>query len=433
MNNQDFNKKTDKIKTAVFFGAAAIFFLIGLLLFLRPKVSENEKRELTKFPKFTVSSFLSGEFTNQVSLWYSDTYPLREAMISADGAIESLYGIRNEQMISGETGDDIPDETMPPIDLDGEIEWTPTDDGKGEQLDGLYVNGNTAYQLYAFSEENSKNYVKLINKFANQVKGEADVYTLIAPLHYQTALSKDTAAKYGASDGEAAIDYIYSGFSGTDVVTVDALDELYAHNTEYLYYRTDHHWTARGAYYAYVAFCQAKGITPTPLEDYKRLQFDGFLGTLYAKAKEPAAMRNDPDYVEAFVPIGTNENFIVTDRDGNIHREYYIVNEYTDSFYTAAGSKYNCFIAGDNPLSEIHNEEITDGSSIVLVKESYGNAFAPFLVDSYEYVYILDYRYYEGSLAEFVKEKGIDDVLFLNVVSNTSTAERLMELSEIIQ
>ena len=68
-----------------------------------------------------------------------------------------------------------------------------------------------------------------------------------------------------------------------------------------------------------------------------------------------------------------------------------------------------------------------------MVKESYGNAFVPFLVDSYEYVYVIDYRAWSGSLADFVVENGIDEVLFLNVVSNTSTAARLKELAAIIK
>jgi hypothetical protein len=149
-----------------------------------------------------------------------------------------------------------------------------------------------------------------------------------------------------------------------------------------------------------------------------------------AELKQPAAMRDNPDYVEAFVPIGTNDE-VVYDSDGNKAAEYAIV--YTKADKYTAGNKYLCFIGGDQPLTKIHNESINDGSSIVVIKESYGNAFVPFLVDSYEYVYVIDYRKWSGHLADFVVENGIDDVLFLNVVSNTSTPERLRELSTIIQ
>ena len=422
----NFKSKTDAIKTVLFVAVAAVFFFIGLLFFLRPTRSETEKRELTKFPTFTVESFLSGEFTSQVSLWFADTYPLREGMISANSSLESLYGINNEQIVLGGDADDIPDGPSDPSD----IVFNPTDDGSGEKVSGLYVNGDIAYQLYSFNEQNSRSYVALINDFSSRVAGKAHVYDLIAPLHYQIALSVETAQKYGASDGEKAIDYMYSLLSD-GIISVDALSEMRAHNSEYLYYRTDHHWTARGAYYAFVAFCKAKGIEPTALESYESLRFDGFLGTLYSEANQPTAMKNNPDFVEAFVPMGTN-SIKVTERGGNV-TNYQIVNKQTDAWYPAAGAKYNCFIAGDNPLSEIHNPNISDGSSIVVVKESYGNAFIPFLVDSYEYVYVIDYRYWEGDLADFVIDKGIDDVLFLNVVSNTSTSTRLSELADILK
>lgn len=426
--NKNFYTIVDNAKMLLFVAVMLSLLIIGLAFFARPSYSENEKRSLTKFPKFTVSGFLSGEFTSNVALWYSDTYPLRELMISADSALEGAYGLRQEQIISGGKQDEIPDGPMVPVDDD--IVFTPVDDGSGNTIQGLYVNRDTAYQLYNFNENNSKKYVALINKFAESVKSEANVYDMIVPLHYQINLSRETINKIGASDCENAIKYMYSGLSDS-VTAVNTLENLYAHNSEYLYYRTDHHWTALGAYYAFEAFCQFRGIEPTPLSSYEKLEFSGFLGTLYADAKQPQDMKHNPDTVEAFVPIGTN-TIRVTEKSGNV-TEYQIVNKKTDIWYPAAGAKYNCFIAGDNPLSEIHNPQKTDGSSILIVKESYGNAFVPFLVDSYEYVYVIDYRYWSGNLAKFVIENQIDDVLFLNVVNITSTSARLSELEKIIQ
>ena len=89
-------------------------FLAGLCWFLRPATSETEKRELTEFPAFTVESFLSGEFTDQVSLWYADTFPGREGFIKAYHGIQSLFGLRDEQFQQGDMGDDIPDGPMNP-------------------------------------------------------------------------------------------------------------------------------------------------------------------------------------------------------------------------------------------------------------------------------------------------------------------------------
>lgn len=397
MKNQKFYEIADKIKIALFAGLVVVFFVIGLLFFLRPTVSDTEKRELAKFPTFTVESFISGEWTSQVSLWFADTYPLREMMIGANYSVEELYGFRDEVV----------------------------------KVDA-YVANDTAYQYYTFNEAQSKRYAEQINKLSLSLEGKAKVYDMVVPLHYQVSPKRAElmAKNPKASDGKASIDYIYNKLSSS-VTSVDAYSEMLSHNDEYLYYRTDHHWTARGAYYAYVAFCKEKGITPTPLSSYQRLQFDGFLGTLYAEHGQPQDMKSNPDYVEAFVPKGTNK-ITVTEKSGNT-AEYSIVNKQTDTWYPAAGAKYNCFIAGDNPISEIHNPTITNGSSIVVIKESYGNAFIPFLVDSYEYVYVIDYRHWSGDLSDFVIDKKIDDVLFLNVINVTSTKARIDELSSIIK
>jgi len=82
-------------------------------------------------------------------------------------------------------------------------------------------------------------------------------------------------------------------------------------------------------------------------------------------------------------------------------KKWNIINDVSDY---APGVKYSCFIGGDNPFSWINNPDITDGSSCVVIKESYGNAFVPFLVDHYQMVYVVDYRYYEDNLIDFVKE-----------------------------
>ena len=79
-----------------------------------------------------------------------------------------------------------------------------------------------------------------------------------------------------------------------------------------------------------------------------------------------------------------------------------------------SGQKYSAFIAGDQPFSVIDNPNISDGTSCVLIKESYGNAFAPFLTDHYDKVYIVDYRYYKDDLTAFVKDNNVTDVIFLN-------------------
>lgn len=434
------NKNENKIKKlimlgGIFLSAATliIFFVIGCLWFARPTESVKENRALTKFPEFTWESFISGEYTSQISLWFSDTFPTREGMINANDGIHNLYGIiSDERAESDGDADEIDkDKPMDKIDIDANvnIELDANEGAGGETIDGFYCLGDTAYELYYFNKKNSEAYVQLISKVQSKLKGKVDVYSMIVPLSYEFHLGSDVIEDLGASDCSDAIDYMYSGFDDTGVKTVDICQSLMKHKNEYLYFRTDHHWTARGAYYAYESFCKTAGLAATPLSSYERLQFDGFLGTLYNHTNNNNLKKN-PDYVEAFVPMGTN-SITVTERNGNTSK-FSIVNKATDSYYSAAGSKYNCFIAGDNPLSVIHNEKKSDGSTIVVVKESFGNALIPFLVDSYEFVYVIDYRYFNGDICDFANEKDADDLLFINNVIATSAGARLKELEKII-
>ena len=94
-------------------------------------------------------------------------------------------------------------------------------------------------------------------------------------------------------------------------------------------------------------------------------------------------------------------------------------------------TKYSAFIGGDNPLVKITNPELKDGSACVVIKESYGNAFVPFMVDHYNYVYVIDYRYYKGKLKDFVTENKVKDVIFINNIMATGTSLRINDLIRI--
>ena len=103
-------KKYMRITVRVFTSVLLIVGFIGLLIPLRPKVSDVEKRELTHFPKPTWETFTNGEFFSGISTWYADTFPFRESLTSANAKVKKLYGITTEE-IHGDAvqGDEIPD------------------------------------------------------------------------------------------------------------------------------------------------------------------------------------------------------------------------------------------------------------------------------------------------------------------------------------
>ena len=142
------------------------------------------------------------------------------------------------------------------------------------------------------------------------------------------------------------------------------------------------------------------------------MDFGRFLGTYYDNI-EADAMYQDPDNVVAYIPMGTNDIRFFAEED-NTWWDWKVIQDVTD---WAAYGKYNTFIGGDNPFSIIENPDITDGSTCLLIKESYGNAFAPFLVDHYQTTYIIDYRYYDQNIYDFIVENGIQDVILMNNIA----------------
>ena len=416
-------EKTDVAKILGFAGTMLVIALVGLLIFLRPSESQTEKRKLTEFPSFSWAGILDGSYFSGITTWYADTFPGRDGLISLQKALENLYGIRTVQVIAPTN----------PSAGDGGTDLTPGQEGGApvERLGTMYIKGNQAFEAYRYSESAAARYAAILNRAAEAMPG-VKVYDLIVPLSYSVNLTEREQATFGMSDAGESVSKMYAMMNGS-VGKITVLPELLAHKNEYLYFRTDHHWTARGAYYAYRAFCAEAGVTPKALDAWEKYEFSGFLGTLYSQA--PAKLGDTPDTVEAWVPGGTNR-MTVWEKNGGTTTQYPII-QTNAGYYAAAGSKYNCFLAGDHPLTVIENPKAEKNTSILVVKESFGNAFVPFLVDHYRTVYVVDYRTFRGtvgkSLQNFVAEKGIGEVLFINNMTATSASERLSEMEGILK
>lgn len=402
-----------KLTVIIFVGILLFFGLLGLIIPLRPTVSDSEKRELTKFPKPTVETFFNGEFLNGISTWYADTFPFRESLTSANAKLKNAYGIKTEEFY-GEAvvADEIPD-------ADAQMQSTPTPtatptpapDGtihaEPEKAGTIYIAEDRGFELYGFSLAGADAYINMMNTAASQLSSLATVYDILVPTSIAVNLDDEMQAKIGSSSQEQTFNYIY-GHLDASIKQVPVLDVLKEHNNEYLYFKTDHHWTADGAYYAYQELMKAKGMTPAPLSSYTKNEYGGFVGTFYSYSQMSDTLKNNPDTVVTYTPTCNNMTYTDT-KDQEI--QWNVVADPTN--YSAA-NKYVCFIGGDQPYSKIENPNITDGSSCVVIKESYGNAFVPFLVNSYQTVHIVDYRYFKGNLVSLVRQNQIKDVIYIN-------------------
>ena len=288
-----------------------------------------------------------------------------------------------------------------------------TTSDKPYQSGGVYVVGSAGYEMYNYVGSLAEKYQSTVNAVADSLSGVSQVYAMAIPLSSGITLPDELFSDIPGSDQAQAEKDILAGM-GQNVKTIPLHDVMMSHRTEYIYFRTDHHWTALGAYYAYVQFCTAKGITPHNLSDYEVSQFPGFLGSFYNDGGKPDAMKNDPDTVNAYHPVSATASMKYGDNENSTLTGGQVI---FDESTASASLKYGTFIMGDIPFTVIENPEVSNGESCIVVKESFGNAFVPFLVDHYQTVYVVDYRYYSGSITQLARDKGVKDVLFVNNLS----------------
>lgn len=469
-------KKAAVGKIAVFLAVLFVGAVVSMVIPLRQSYSDKEKRSLTAFPEFSIESFMDGAFFSQIDTWFADTFPFRDILITCNENINNMYGIR-KQVLHGTmvAADDIPDfdgdieesllknkheedidlpEDMSFDDFDGDgiyysnietnygfnqldrdievsdigtsVEGT---DGtisaaEGESLGSIFVVGDRAYNYYSFSQANSDAYAQIVNDLTKTLSGKSKVYSMIVPTSIDITLDDATRNSLTSSNQKKAILYMYSKMN-KEVGKCYVYDVLHQHRDEYVYFRTDHHWTTLGAYYAYNVFIWQEGRMAKPLDSYEKVAFENFRGSFYSQSGV-TSLGDNPDTVVAYKPAATNRMEMVNKRGEQM--EYNII---TDVSGWSATSKYSTFIGGDNKFVHISNPDVTDGSSILVVKESYGNAFVPFLVDHYQDVYVIDYRYYRKTVSELVDTYDIGTVLMLNNIAATSTDSRVSEMQKV--
>ncbi len=304
-----------------------------------------------------------------------------------------------------------------------------------EQAGSLMIVGDTAYEYYNFKEDTANQYITAVADAGTKLSGISTVYDMVIPTSIDIMLPESYLEKFSSeinsNDQRKAIeDYIYPSIQAmnSSVKTVSIYDTLKAHANEYLYFRTDHHWTQLGAYYAYVEFCKARGFEPVALDQFEKKEYTGYLGSFYSSSSEAAAaLGNNPDTVEAYIP-NADVTMYVMQKNGEELPDWPLI---ADADTYSAGNKYLAFCGGDQPYEEITNNDMTEGPSCIVVKESFGNCFIPFLVNHYKTIYVIDYRDYTGTVSALAQEKGVDDVICVNNISMTRNDGLVEEFTNI--
>ena len=433
-----------------FLTVLAVLTLLAFILPLRPETSMRERRRLREFPAFSFESLMSGDWFDGITAWFSDTFPGREAMLSVSGWMDAKHGlIKNEvalgtgnpagtdndeldalleqaeaaaaaraeeSEIVSEPEPEMETEQIGPADPNEIIEnWEGLDaENEAAMYGDLVLIDGTVMSRLGFSREASDLHASLMNRGADVLaKKGIRFFNLPAPTSTSILLSSDRLAELECADQGKTLRYMFAQ-ENNNVGKVNAFNNLLVHNGEYVYYHSDHHWTALGAYYAYEEFCSSAGFTPVPLSEYEEVNMGDFTGSWYYSINPQKVKR---DEMIAYIP------------PGNIHMEIAgfpnVTSPIVDKTNDEPNMKFNCFINGDNPITVITNDDLPDAPDCMVIKDSFGNPFVVYLSQHYHKVYILDYRYNFTAASITAEQYGVSDVILVQSIGVSQSLSAL--------
>ena len=252
---------------------------------------------------------------------------------------------------------------------------------------------------YAMDQVTFKTLVELKNQFK-------DSNMIIIPIPNSVIINElnDESVKYGQVEINKSIE---KAFANTNIKVVDCCDEIIKHIDENLYFKSDSHWQSRGAYYAYKKFCEEIGEECPSLDSYRKVTLnEKFVGDLY-KNTDKKVNGGVSDELVAYISSVSNIMTIYDNNNEKIMTGMPCINEYKKTYFGA-------FLGGSGYYTEI--EAFNDKTKTALViKDSFGFPFIPYLVSNYDIIYVLDPRFADFNLKEKMKDIRIDDIIVINV------------------
>lgn len=281
----------------------------------------------------------------------------------------------------------------------------PTGDQGGEMSGNVFVlSDGRALDLYGGGYERGQNYAETLNQLKRLVGDRVNVFSLVAPTAVSFYLPDDYSYMSGSEWDN--IEYLNGFLDG--VIPVDAFSEIAQHVNEDIYFRTDHHWQQLGAYYAAKAFAETAQVPFAPLSDYETVVLEGYVGTMYGYSGDNPLVRNNPD---TFIYYKPKNDYTVTYYTQSLENPYEAGMFLKTLDNLEVVQWYYVFFGGDGEVAHVHTD-VGNGRKLVIVKDSYGNAFAPCLANSFEDIWVVDMRWFEKSISQLVKDEGLTDVLF---------------------
>lgn len=430
-------------------------------------VSLFSSNDAAQKPKLTFSGLLDGSYAAARRSYYAAAFPQSESLKNMNTRLNGFYkfsGLSGENDVSliidanGNAADhgaslDHPSSSKPttpeasssaPSGSEEPTEPSTTEptqpssyveDGAiVENLGAALLIGNRAIEVPYADYDSLDDYSAAVTGIADALGSSVRTFSIAVPNGAEFYTTEEYHS--GVSSQVNMIDYVYEKM-GSNVHTVDAYSKLAAHIDEYIYFRTDHHWTQLGAYYAYTAFCEEAGFKAEPLSKFQTGEYSNFVGSMYnflADYPQAQILREDPDTLEYYEPFVEAKARYYT--DATLNEEYIIgVISYIGEDIS---NKYLCYLGGDHPVTIIRTD-VTDGPVCLLLKESYGNAFAPWLTSHYSKIIVVDPREFNRDgkpsldLVSFAKEQGVNDCIILNYPMMLSSDSYISWLNRLVQ
>ncbi len=439
----------------IYIVAITCVFTVFILLFNffpRSEYSHLENRKLKSFPNFSVESLKSGEFTNEISAWYSDTEPYRDVFMllnmEFNDAIKSKIGDRvtyhaseTENLDIDEGGDEVIHNfatndsiivTQQKIDtLDAtEVEKMKKQYANEEKANitnsGILIvgSGENIRALMGFyaKEKSGLSFARVVNKYRAAFADSIRIYCMPIPIASAYYLPKSVKNK--VSEQWPVFNRIFKALD-EDVEIVNVYTILGQHIDEPIYLRTDHHWAPLGGYYAAMKFAEVAGVPYPKLADYQERVVRDYVGSMYGYSQD-IALKKAPENFYYYVPQGVE--YTTTYIDYTLDEEYNIIGEskpFKDKFFhhykDGNGGAYCTFMGADMRITKV--ETSTESSrKLLILKDSYGNTIPGFLFHSFKEIHVIDYRYFNKNIKKYVNDNGITDILFANNIQHCCTA-----------
>lgn len=380
MKSKIANRK-DNIFTVICF----IVILFGTAIFSifnkTKYFSENENRVLTAKPKADLNAIMTGEFKNNYETYISDQFVLRDEWIriktisdylSFKRDINNVYICKNGYLI--EKQDD-----------------------------------------YKFKSKQAKDNYKYLSEFVNKYKNNIKIKVMLVPTASEILADKLPLFAYNANETKI-IDEVYNEIGIEN--TVNITDTLINHRDENIFYKTDHHWTSLGAFYAYSEYAKAVSIYENSKEDFEINEVtDNFYGTMSARIN----LRNKADKIYTYKLRNMPDITITYNNSDDVRNTLF------DDEALKGNDKYSVFLGGNNEILQMSIK--TDSSrKLLVIKDSYSHCFIPFIVNAFSEIDVIDLRYYNDSIKEMIDENKYTDVLVLYGIGNISTDSNIFKL-----